>query len=355
MQAKILFFISISVLSINGCYFGPVPEDISDTTWTINSELIEKIVRDQSVPGRISRIKGKTIVIHFKNDICPCVKNRLLRIRVSEANSKVVKGYEKHPDRASFYGVHIVDSALCQTFATANEVIFGAELSSKNPPNFFPPSYNLIWEAQRALGPPECDSIRAKILAEKAKQIAEDEGAKLLGYDITGTWGSKMTSNHPDYFNKKEQRNLKLTIDERANQITVTDSSGKAALEAYRTEGFLYPTTVKLKFSFPVVSINQLEGRWEVIDGSTIEGSWSDPITSASGKWNLWKMGREIKAVKSEKNLVKHRRKWLSRAAPLEIKWEEIEMIQGWTKEIDWMWCLNLWVEAPCWNKYGKK
>jgi hypothetical protein len=351
MQPKISFFISICVLSINGCIIAPVPvgkvsdTKIYDAKWFVNSESIENIVREQSVPGRIRQIKGETIGIFFKEDVCPCVENIELRMKVSEVNARGIKGYEKHSFNSLYYGawLHlVVDSALCETFATANETIIGAEKSSRNSPNFFPPSYNLIWEAQRALGPPECDSIRAKILAEKAKQIAEDEGANPLGFDITGTWISEITSNHPDYFNKKEQRNLKLKIDERGNQITATDSSGEATLEAYRIEGFQYPTSVKFKFSFPLLSINQLEGEWEVIDGSTIEGSWNDPITSAFGKWNLRKMGRNIKAEKLRKYSPKHLQKWLSQKPPIEIKWKEIDEIDVWELEegdVDWKGC----------------
>jgi len=354
MQTKILFFISICVLSINGCATYPhisgkvSGAKINDSKWFITSESIENIVRDQFVPVKVRQIKGETIVIFLKEDVCPCVEYIELRMKVSEVNSRGIKGYEKH-----FSSRYIVDSEQCKTFATANDIIIEAEKSSRNWPNFFPPSYNLIWEAQRALGPPECDSIRAKILAEKAKQLAEDEGAKPLGYDITGTWISEITSNHPDYFSKKEQRNLKLRIDERGTQITATDSSGEATLKAYRNEEFQYPTSIKFKFSFPLVSINQLEGDWEVTDGSTIEGSWNDPITSASGEWNMRKTGQKIKAEELRKYSPKHLQRWLSQKPPLEIKWEEIDEIHVWGLEegdIDWEWCWMLGGEGDCFD-----
>jgi hypothetical protein len=345
MQPKISFFISICVLSINGCVF-PAPKDTDayETAWYIDSDSIDAIVRDQIVPGKIRQIKGKTIDISFKNDICPCVGKIELSMRVSEVNSRGVKGYEKHSYHSRYFGEWIdpvVDSEQCKTFAIASDIIIGAEDSSIMGPNFFLPSYNLIWEAQRALGPPECDSIRAKILAEKAKQIAEDEGAKALGYDITGTWVFEITSNHPDFFYKTEQRNRNLKIDERGNQIMATDSSGEAILEGQRIEDSAYRSTIKFKFSSPLYSKNQLEGEWTVIDGSTIEGSWNDPMSTASGKWNLWKTEQKVKAVKRVENLEKHLRKWLSRKQPLEIKWEEIDEIDASTYDIDidWMGC----------------
>jgi hypothetical protein len=348
MQTKISFFISICVLLINGCVFmAPVPKDINETAWFIDSDSIDAIVRDQSVPGRISRIKGKTIDISFKNDICPCVGKIELSMRVSEVNSRGVKGYEKHSYHSRYFGewiAPVVDSEQCKTFAIASDIIIGAEDSSIMGPNFFLPSYNSIWEAQRALGRPECDSIGAIILAEKAKQIAEDEGAKALGYNVTGTWVSEITSNHPDFFNKKEQRNLKLKIDERGNQITATDSSGEVILDAYRIEDSPYKREIKFKFSFPPVLVNQLEGEWKVVNGSTIEGSWNDPMSTASGKWNLWKTEQNVKAVKRVENLVKHLQKWLSRKQPLEIKWEEIDEIDAWTNDIDWGACWGFFV-----------
>jgi hypothetical protein len=348
MQTKISLFISISIctLLLNGCIIFPVPAGISDTSRIITSESIKTAVavgsRDQSVPERIRIFKGNMIVISFKNDVCPCVGKRYLSMKVSEVDSKGVKGYEKVADGITDYGSWVdrqVDPALCKTFATAYEIIAEAENSSILGSNFYPPSYNLIWEAQQAMNPLECDSIRAKILAEKAKQIAEDEGAKPLGYDITGTWLSKITSNHSDFFNKKEQRNLKLIIDEHGNQITATDSSGKATLEAYRIEGFQYKSEIKFKFSSPLISVNQLEGEWKVIDGLTIQGSWHDPIGTASGEWNLRKVEQGIKAQKFDKKIYKHLRNWLSQKPPLEIKWEEIGFITVWTKKVDWMLC----------------
>lgn len=334
---------------MNGCIIVPFPKEINDTARTITSESIKTAVavgsRDQSVPERLGIFTGNRIVISFKNEVCPCVEKRPLSMKVSEVNAKGVKGDEKIPnDRARYYTSYdgiAVDSAICKTFATAIELIIEAEDSSRNSLNFFPPSYDLIWEAQRALSPLECDSIRAKILAEKAKQVAEDEGATALGYDITGIWDSEITSNHRDFFNKKEQQNLQLIIDERGKQIRATDSSGEVVLDAYRIEASPYKREIKFKFSSPLASIKQLEGEWEVIDGSTIEGSWSDPITSASGKWNLRKMEQKLTVDKLDYNLVKHRRKWLSQKPPLEIKWEEIDSIEVWTKKVEeWMWCI---------------
>jgi hypothetical protein len=354
MQTKILFFISLCVLSINGCFFVvPVPSGkmsdtkIDDAKWFVSSESIENIVRDQNVPGKIRRIKGETIDIIFKDDFCACSGKGQLRMSVSEVDTRGVKGNEELFGPTLREGIsYLVDNdeyqKICKPFVAAQKAIFGAIPSSGNGQYYYTESYELIWEAERALRPTECDPVRARILAEKAKQIAEDEGAKALGYDITGTWVSEITSNHPDYFNKKEQRNLKLKIDERGNQITATDSSGEATLEAYRIEGFQYPTSVKFKFSSPLVSINQFEGEWEVIDGSTIEGSWNDPITSAFGKWNLRKIGRKIRTENLRKYSPKHLQKWLSQKPPIEIKWKEIDEIDVWELEegdVDWKGC----------------
>jgi len=183
-------------------------------------------------------------------------------MEVSEVNSRAVKGYEKYSAHTDYFKWDnpVVDSALCKTFASTMEVLFEVEDSSYGPQVIFLPSLELVWEARRALGPLECDIIRAKILAKKAKQIAEDEGAKALGYDITGIWVSKITSNHPDFFSKEEQRNLELNIDERGNQITATDSSGESALEAYRIEDSVYRNEIKFKFSSPLIPTNHLEG-----------------------------------------------------------------------------------------------
>ena len=350
MRTKVSLFISISIciLLLNGCIIFPFPEGTRDTFWTINSDSIENIVRVQFVPERIHHIKGNRIKIFFKDDVCPCVNNRWLNMKVSEVNSEGVMGSEINPDYyyhnakgdpVAAQGGPVADSAECKTFATANEIIIGAENFSSGGSKFYPPSYNLAWEARRALWPPECNSIRAKSWAKKAKQVAEDEGAKALGYDITGTWVSKITSSHPDFFNNKDKRELKLIIDERGNQITATDSSGEAALEAYRIEGSRYDREIKFKFSFPLVSINQLEGKWKVIDGLTIQGSWNDPVGTASGEWNLRKMEQGIKAQKFDKKIYKHLRNWLSQKPPLKIKWEDIDRIYVFTKEIDLMWC----------------
>ena len=66
---------------------------INDAKWFVYSESIENIVRDQSVPVKIRQMKGKTIVIFLKEDVCPCVEYIELRMKVSEVNSRGIKGH----------------------------------------------------------------------------------------------------------------------------------------------------------------------------------------------------------------------------------------------------------------------
>lgn len=363
MQTKISFFISISIsiLLMNGCIIAPLPEKIRDVPQIINSESVENIARDHSDSGSINQIKDKRIFITFKNDVCPCSSRRDIRMKVTEVDSMRVKGYEKTTGselRIPTMTYDEVKKALskqeCKTTVIGEEAISAARNSSKRGRYFYPPSYNLIWAAETAIGPPECDGVRAKILADKAKQVAEEEGAKVLGYNLTGIYISEITGSHPvitKYFGENGNLEPRLTIEQRGNRITGTDSSGNAILKGSRFEDTEFNSAVEFKFSFPSTFKTELKGEWVIRDdGLGMEGFWEDPASDASGGWNLWKAGQKIKAEKYGKRTEKMVRKWLSQKPPLEIKLEEIRMMRFTTKDVDWMWCFGTILQfGQCW------
>ena len=120
----------------------------------------------------------------------------------------------------------------------------------------------MIWEARAALGPLECDPVRAKTLADKAKQLARNEGAKALGFDITGTYDSEFTGKHPiitRQYALSDQNNPQLVIRQDGQKITGVDGSGTAIFEGTRIEN-----VIEFKFSDPQTSNKELEGEWSV-------------------------------------------------------------------------------------------
>ena len=175
---------------------------VTDTTWIIDSETIEPIVRGQSIPREIQKLKGDKVSITFKEDLCICNGNRNLKLSVSEINTTGLQGFEFLSGRIGMYGNWYWNSSVenlqktCATFSDASNAINDARRLSKRGDYYFPDSFELIWEAERALGPLECDPVQSMVLAEKAKEIAIEEGAKILDFDISGNYGSEISGDH---------------------------------------------------------------------------------------------------------------------------------------------------------------
>jgi hypothetical protein len=119
----------------------------------------------------------------------------------------------------------------CSSFAEAEEAIANAESSSENYEDFYLDGFNLIWEARIALEPQECDPVKAKVLADKASQLAQTEGTKALGFDITGIYNSAFTGDHPivaRHYTLSDQHKPQMVIRQDGQKITGVDGSGSA-------------------------------------------------------------------------------------------------------------------------------
>jgi hypothetical protein len=348
MFLRKLFLLITFGLATGGCgYVIPlpiyVPEfEVVPANWTMESDLIQSIVENQSASIKLLGIKGNKVRVYFKDSVCPCSDRREIIMKVSEVDSTRVKGYE----RADSYGLRKptfmykepLPKAECNMTATAEEAISVARKASSRGRYFYPPSYNLIWAAETAVGPPSCNSVRAKALADEAKQVAADEGAKVLGYDLTGIYVSEITGDHPvitKLFGENRHLEPKLTIEQRGNRITGTDSSGKATLKGSRSESNLFSNVVAFKIAFPSTFKDELEGEWVVRDdGLGMEGIWRGPTGTASGKWNLWKTGQKTKSELYGKKSEEMVRKWISNQSATEIRLKDIESIFVWQNKI---------------------
>lgn len=333
---KVIIFLSGFVFSLAGCVI--VPQDIYDTTWTIDSGSFETIFLKQSLRNKKFHLKDRKVDIYLKDHVCPCSNIKVLRMKVSEFNIDNIRGDESQHYILPIYGISNPDAGdfpvMCKTYWEAKKAIYDASVPSKRGHFIYTPSFELIWEADRAIRPPECDPVRAKILAEKSKQIAEDEGRIALGFDITGTYISEVSGELRKYFKEMGQIEPKLRIEQNGSTVTGKDFSGNVILKGHRTDESEIRSVIKFKFFIPHISRNELEGEW-VVDGLSIKGSWKDPVNNVSGTWNLWnateqKFKAENADLKSEKLMWK----WWSSMPMTEVNFEDVERINVWVKKV---------------------
>lgn len=183
----------------------------------------------------------------------------------------------------------------------------------------------MIWEARAALEPLVCDPVKAKTLADKANRLARNEGAKALGFDITGTYDSEFTGEHPivaRHYTSIGQHKPQMVISQDGQKITGVDGSGTAILVGTRIEN-----VIKYKFSYPQTFNRELEGEWVVgYDGLNVSGTWRDPVSNASGEWNLTKIQQENR-IESLTNKEKHLQEFFSQRAAIKINYGVIDHI----------------------------
>ena len=369
METKIAFGLLAIASILAGCAPPlPVvyPEDISDTTWLIDAEQIQKIRIGQYLPARVKTIKGKTIEIDFRNEVCSCSKKRKLTVSVLEVGIPGLKGMEVSSGvdvggvRRAFYDLPNEGDydTQCKSFVVAEESIGEAVKLSDNRYSyytdesggyFFLDSYKLIWEAERAIGPLECDPVRSKILSDKAKDLALGEGARSLGFDISGTYEASIVGidDHPAIamlFEKSEDSGPVFVIEQIDSRITGSDGSGTAVLEGTRmrdpSSSFSNREIVRFRFFFPESPANQITGEWKIeADGLNFVGTWNEYGSDISHKWDMLRTDLRQEALPIKRK-EKYTQKFLAQKAPVHIDWKAIEEIRVWTKDIDWEFCV---------------
>ena len=341
MNFKYILFVTIFVLTTSGCCL-PFPGDTVIINTPISPELMNSIVSDQTIPVSerfipydIRNIEGSSDVkVTFKDDFCACSKQRELRMSVSLVSKTGLSGHQNTTGFGKYRPDNDEYGDVCSSFVVAFEAITDAIYISLNRTYFYLDSFNLIWEARAALEPLECDPVKAKILANKAKLLARTVGAKALGFDITGTYDSEFTGEHPivaRHYTLRDQHKPQLVIRQDGQKITGVDGSGTAVLVGTRIEN-----VIKFKFSYPQDFNKELEGEWLVgYDGLNVSGTWRDPVSNASGEWKLMKIQQENK-IERWSNKGDHLREFLSRRAPIEIDYEVIDQITVREDHRDW-------------------
>ena len=171
MVKYLRFSVILSVLLIIGC----VPTGTHYSIREIPHDSIEAIANGQPIPGSFRLIKGHKAWIYLRDKICPCSGRRILTLSISGLNDRGIAGTEKFNYVSSVYNVDY-QNETCKPFLEVNNTISDVLASYSQSQN----RLELIWEAEKALGPVECDPIRAKILVDKAKQVAVDEGNLVL-------------------------------------------------------------------------------------------------------------------------------------------------------------------------------
>jgi hypothetical protein len=360
-RGKFSFFaLGLLTAFLIGCFPVVIPE-VTETTWTIDSETIEPIVSGQPIPKRIRWLKGDKINVTFKEDLCMCNGIRNLNLSVSEVNTNGLQGYRFLSGRIGMYGNWYWNSSVgdlnwywnssvedfektCAPFIDASNAIKDARRLSKRGDYYFLDSFELSWEAERVLGPLECDPVRSLTLAEKARELAIEEGAKILGFDISGDYGSEISGNHPVITMLRELSNgpnPKIVIRQDGKIITGTDSSGRGVLAGVRPDNrFRTDVKFEFKFSYPQTIAGEIEGEWVLNDEtSELEGTWHDPVSKASGKWVLYRFDH-IEKAKKLKSMARQMEKFISHQSAVEIKWDAIEKIVVPTKDWDWHACI---------------
>jgi len=339
MNIKYILLVSVFALSTSGCCI-PLQGKTWNTTTSIHPELINGIVSDntipvseRTIPDEIRDIEGKSSVeIYLKDDFCACSKQRLPSVSVSLVSKTGLSG---HQNRLINLWVEDEYDDACSSFAEADEAITDAESLSENFKYCYLDGFSLIWEAQAALDPLECDPVKAKILANKAKLLARTVGAKALGFDITGTYNSEFAGEHPivgRYYTLSDQSEPQLVIKQDGQKITGVDGSGTAVLVGTRIEN-----VIKFKFSYPHTS-GELEGEWVVgYDGLNISGTWRDPVSNASGEWKLTKIQQENR-IESLTNQENRLQQFFSQRGAIEINYEVIDHITIQKKTWDTKW-----------------
>jgi hypothetical protein len=85
---------------------------------------------------------------------------------------------------------------------------------------------------------------------------------------------------------------------------------------------------IKFKFSDPHTSNRELEGEWVVgYDGLNVLGTWRDPVSNASGEWNLTNIQQENR-IDSLTNKEKHLQEFLSQRDAIKINYGVIDLIR---------------------------
>jgi len=329
MSIKNILLVSMFALTTSGCclpigstyYVGM--EIPSETISNIASDNT-KPVSERSIPSEIRDIEGSTVSVHLKDSFCPCSKQRSPRMSVTLVSKTGLSGQLKYRWSSDENG------EACNSFAEADAAITEAYSLSKNYSYFYLDGFKLIWEALAALQPLECDPGKAKILANKAKLLAQTVGAQALGFDISGTYDSEITGMHPiveRYNTLIDQHKPKLIIKQDGQKITGVDTSGTVLLVGTRVKNVIY-----FKFSYPDIPNRELEGKWIFDNFNNLfdSGTWRDTASNVSGEWKLMKVKPENPTViLANSDTDKYLQKFLSQRDAIEVNYEVIDYITG--------------------------
>jgi hypothetical protein len=143
-----------------------------------------------------------------------------------------------------------------------------------------------------------------------ARQASQDTG-------LTGTYLSEITSSDGWYFRHKKHRELVITLEQKGNSITGSDSLTNSEIS-----GTLEGNTINFEFwSGQLNNNNTVVGKWEVnADRTRFEGSWN------LGKWNLTRLGLVVTTRQTVTPMI--RGKLVSDQSTVEVLLAEIDKIE---------------------------
>jgi len=139
-----------------------------------------------------------------------------------------------------------------------------------------------------------------------------------LDTGLTGTYISEITSSDSWYFRHKKHRELVITLEQKGNSITGTDSLTNSEIT-----GTLEGDTIKFEFWSRQLNNNYpVNGKWKVnADGTRLEGSWNH------GKWNLTRLDPVVATQHADPPMIKGR--LVKDQSAVEVLLADIEKIEA--------------------------
>lgn len=115
------------------------------------------------------------------------------------------------------------------------------------------------------------------------------DGKNMPGdFDVSGTYVSEITTSRGDYF-KKQHRKLEITLNQRGDKITGTNTANTAKLQ-----GFITGDIIAFDFwstDIGIANLIELRGEWvRNKNGTSFEGFWRNAQGTVTGTWNLTKI-----------------------------------------------------------------
>jgi hypothetical protein len=333
-------------LLITGCV--AFPTDTKITTSTYESYSLDQISKSGKIPAELRRAVNKKVRIRLKEDTCPCNRNKVVALVVSSIDQDGIAGFAEAANYSlgnPFYFDKTGDVSACQGQRDARNILDQARSLSHSRSYFYAPSYRLIWQAEQALDSPTCDAGKGTAIANQALTLAEKEGAKAIGVDISGTFNVSIISSEPEYFGTARKYSLKVRIEQNGDEFSGFDPDGEKVIDGWRIRASTQPTRFSVKFSSPDVMPNEIMGelrtfiedvtyesgnpsggpeRLAPYGNLSMDGDWADTRTNASGVWELSSLNSRYQTtnfdIKGE-SIVSN---WVRRQPLIKISYEDM-------------------------------